>query len=104
MQGLTKTVTKAVQLVEGKAPKTIQRDATTLLLFDCEAFSQQQIDFVLQQYSDVGVSFESSNISSSGFIVIFSIQPQAAWFQRSSFAQAVLLFCVLVSVFAPHPA
>lgn len=91
IEALRRSVFTASQQVEHHNPNIVCRDAHTLLLFDCPVFAQHQIDYVLQRHSNVEISFESSEVSTSGFTVIFLLKPRMAWFQQSSFARTVIL-------------
>lgn len=102
MEALRQSVITAAMEVEHRVPKTICRDSNALILFDCPVFAQHQIDYVLQKHSNVEISFESSEVSTSGFIVVFSLTPRTAWFQKSSFARTVILAVVCVVIFNPN--
>ena len=102
MEALRQSVVTAAMEVEHRVPKTVCRDSHALILFDCPVFAQHQIDYVLQKHSNVEISFESSTVSTSGFIVIFSLIPRTAWFQKSSFARSVILAVICVVIFNPN--
>ena len=102
MESLRQSVVTAAMEVEHQVPNTICRDSHALILFVCPVFAQHQIDYVLQKHANVEISFESSEVSTSGFIVVFSLTPRTAWFQKSTFARTVILAVICVVIFCPN--
>ena len=75
----------------------LARDTFTLVVFNTSFVSQKMIDVILEQHPLVDVSMQSSETSSSGFVIIFTRASSSLVFVSSAFFQVMLAGLVLLS-------
>lgn len=103
MSTLTKKVHDVICMVldlEQQGGRLIQRDAETLILVDYDCVATSSLDLILEQFPYLEISTHSSEISSTGFIVIF-VQPQIQqWYKKAGLVQWLFVFATF-SLAAP---
>jgi hypothetical protein len=75
--------------------RLIQRDDSTIILKDYRCMNMRLFDLVQEQFPHVDITVQSHEDSASGFVVIFVVRDSHSVVRGSSFAQAVMLSCIL---------
>jgi len=96
MESLQDTV-GAVLNIERMGGGLLARDTYTLVVFNMNFVSQKMIDVILEQHPLVDVSMQSSETSTSGFVVIFTRASSSPVYVSSAFFQVMLAGLVLLS-------
>ena len=93
-------VIRTVLDIEQQGARIIQRDSETLVLVDYDCVSTHSLDLILEQFPCLQISTHSSDISSTGFIIVF-VQPQVqSWYKKAAFIRFLVVF-ITFSLTAP---
>jgi len=96
MQSLQDTV-RAVLDLDRMGGGMLIRDTFTLVVYNTSFVSQKMIDVILEQHPLVDISTQSSETSTSGFVVIFTQASTSHVYVSSAFFQVMLAMLVLLS-------
>jgi len=96
MQSLQDTV-RAVLDIDRMGGGLLIRDTFTLVVYNTSFVSQKMIDVILEQHPLVDISMQSSETSTSGFVVVFTHASSSPVYVSSAFFQVMTAMLILLS-------
>ena len=96
MQSLQDTV-RAVLDLDRMGGGLLIRDTFTLVVYNTSFVSQKMIDIILEQHPLVDISMQSSETSTSGFVIVLTHASKSPVYVSSDFFQVMLAMLVLLS-------
>lgn len=93
---------KTVLGIESNAGSLLVRDPYTLILTDCAFIPQTSLALITEQFPALEVAVHASEHSSSGYVVIFTMQPTTSVLLSAHGLQvAAFLFFALLLLTSP---